>query len=181
VGAALHGTSAALLLMAVGLFYLPGVLWGFAMGTFGIAAFLAQVATVTVAFFATKPIKRPELRLLLRALALAVAFTPFIPHAGVEWTMPFPPAGFSILTGTSDFFELSAIAGFTALIWLALHAFYRNWVRKRPTDEDSPWGQKRPAPTPQSVAIVEDAVLGMFLLAVVVVVVGRPIFLTVFR
>lgn len=179
VAAALRGASAGVLLMAIGLFYLPGVLWGFFLGVFGIAIFAVQVATVVVAFFASKPIKQPEPRLFVRAVALAAAFTPFIPHAGVEWTMPFPPASFSILTGRSDLFGLITVGIFTALIFLSLHAIHRSRVRNRPTDDESAHAHASAAMPARAVGIVEDLVLGMLMLAIVVVVLG-PLFFVIF-
>jgi hypothetical protein len=72
---------------------------------------------------------RSAVRALIVAASLAFFFTPFIPHASVEWSMPWPPAIawviFGVSSGRLEVFELLSIAGATIILWVALLAVFR--------------------------------------------------------
>ena len=60
---------------------------------------------------------------------IAFFFTPFIPHASVQWSTPWPPAffwvGISLVNGDAMPFELFTILGATLVLWIAGLAIFR--------------------------------------------------------
>ena len=59
---------------------------------------------------------------LILTFLIAFFFTPFIPHASVEWSTPWPPAffwvGISMMNGDAMSFELFTILGVTMVLWI---------------------------------------------------------------
>ena len=86
------------------------------------------VVGVSLTWVLTMRIRLIWLRILLRAFSFAVFFCPIIPHRTLEWGMPFPPAGYLVLTGLIDgqlvVFELLSILIATIVMWLAGIAVY---------------------------------------------------------
>ena len=134
------GVAGSSVLAFVGLFYASG----FAVAIFAVAmgapytVLLGQVGAISLIWFLTKFIKRVRFRLPLRAIALSLAFTPFIPHPGVEWALPWPPAVFFLAVGLAGgglaLFELTTILGFAVVIWLASLAVHRDLARGQQAD-----------------------------------------------
>jgi len=93
-------------------------------------------AVVAYTWWRSLRFRRAWFRALLTAFSIALFFTPFIPHASVQWSTPWPPAIvwfiLSLGSGTPDTFELFSIATVTAVLWVILFAVFRR--RKHPND-----------------------------------------------
>jgi cell division protein FtsW (lipid II flippase) len=73
-------------------------------------------------------VRSPNARAFFRALAIALVFTPFIPHSSVEWSTPWPPAALwlalGFINGDVIQFELFTIAAVTLILWIFQRAIY---------------------------------------------------------
>src|SRR5688572_26106876 len=62
-------------------------------------------------------------RIFFWSFIIAVFFTPFIPHASVQWSTPWPPAFlwlfFALVSGETMPFELFTIGGAMIVLWIA--------------------------------------------------------------
>ena len=86
--------------------------------------------SVGLAWLFTARVRVVGLRIFLRAFAFAAFLWPFIPHHSVEWSSPWPPAGYWVLTGlrAGDLmvFETVSILVATLVLWLAGSAVYHD-------------------------------------------------------
>jgi hypothetical protein len=135
----LLGIAGSLVLAFVALFVLPGIEVAIRWGEY--VSLLGQVGAVSLIWLLSTRIRRAWARLFLRAVSLSLAFTPFIPHAGVQWSTPWPPAALWVATGLSGghlaVFELVSILITLVVVWLALLAVHHDCSRYRGHPVDS--------------------------------------------
>ena len=122
------GVLGALVLGLVGIGLLGGIAFAVFSGDF--IRLAVCVGAVGLTWVLTKRVRVAWLRLLLRAMAFAVFLWPFISHRSIEWSSPWPPAGYLLLTGLAHgelmWFELASILVGTVVMWLAGCAVYRD-------------------------------------------------------
>lgn len=83
----------------------------------------ACFAIVGVVWLLTRLVRLIWFRILFRAFTVAAVLWPFIPHGSIQWSSPFPPAGYwvltSLLSGRVLAFELMSILAGTVVMWTA--------------------------------------------------------------
>jgi hypothetical protein len=88
------------------------------------------LGAASLVWLLTKAVAKAWFRILLRAFAFALFLWPFIPHRSVEWSSPWPSAGYWVLLGLKagkvERFELISILVGTAVMWLAGLALHRD-------------------------------------------------------
>ncbi len=124
----LRGVVGAVGLGIVGTGLLSEILCGVFFGQFVFVA--TSVGAVGLGWLLTRGVRVIWLRILLRAFTIAVFLWPFIPHPSVEWSSPWPPAGYYVWTalrsGKPIVFELVSIHVATLVMWLAGSAVYHD-------------------------------------------------------
>lgn len=124
----------------------------------GLLVLLGSVAAVGLVWLVSKRVRWVWLRILVRAFALALVFTPFIPHRSVEWSSPWPPAGFwllaSLKAGKLELFELVPVLVVTLLGWWGGLAVYRDRHRQGTAEPGAP-PNDGPATPPASSRVTE--------------------------
>ena len=122
------GVLGAFVLGLVGIGLLGGIACAVLFGDF--IRLAVCVGAVGLAWLLTKRVRVAWLRVLLRAMAFAVFLWPFISHRSIEWSSPWPPAGYLLLMGLARgelmTFELVSILVGTVVMWLAGCAIYRD-------------------------------------------------------
>jgi hypothetical protein len=123
----IRGILGALVLGLVGLGMLGQSLFAVLFGMF--ASLAISAGGIVVTWLLTRRVRVRRLGIFLRAFACAVFFLPFIPHRSVEWSSPWPPAGFWVVGGLSqgslDVFETVSILAATLVIGLAGIGFHQ--------------------------------------------------------
>jgi hypothetical protein len=123
-----RGIVGAVILGLAGIGMLDQIVFGILAGEFVILTIC--VGGVGLAWLLTSRIRVPGLRIFLRAFAFAAFLWPFIPHHSVEWSSPFPPAGYLVLTGWRNgelmIFETVSILVATLVMWLAGSAIHHD-------------------------------------------------------
>jgi len=122
------GVAGAMILGLVGVGLLGTVVFALVSGEFLPLGFC--VGAVSLVWHLTKAVARVWLRILLRAFTFALFLWPFVPHGAVEWSAPWPSAGYWVLLGLEagkvERFELISILVGTAVMWLAGLAIHRH-------------------------------------------------------
>jgi hypothetical protein len=128
----IRGVVGATVLGLVGIGILDEILVAVIFRAFGWLA--VCLGAVAVTWFLTRHVTMIPLRFFLRAFAFAAFLWPFIPHRSVEWSSPWPPASYSVVTGLRTghlmLFETVSILAATLVMWLAGSAVYHD--RHRP-------------------------------------------------
>jgi hypothetical protein len=126
----LTGIAGAVVLGLAGIGILNTVACAVLFGQFiGLAV---SVLGVGLTWLITRPIRRPWLRILLRAFAFALFLWPFVPHQSVEWSSAWPPAGLwvglALKNGRleTSYFELISMLLGAGVMWMAGLAVYRD-------------------------------------------------------
>src|SRR5688572_410329 len=123
-----RGVIGAAVLGVAGLVILLQVLCALQFGQFMILGIC--VGGVMAVWFRTRHIQSVRLKIFTRAFAFAIFLWPFIPHPGVEWSSPFPPAGYWLLiglvSGDLPVFELISIVLATLVMGSAGRAVHQD-------------------------------------------------------
>jgi hypothetical protein len=89
----------------------------------------AWLGAVLIVWLLTSRMRSWRYRILLRALTVSFCLTPFIPHGSVEWSSPWPPAGYWLVTGLRkgriEGFELMVVTLVGVVVWVAGMAVFR--------------------------------------------------------
>lgn len=94
---------------------------------------LVGVLLTAETLWRSRRVRPTQARAFVRALVIALMFTPFVPHSSIEWSTPWPPAAvwlvLSLVNGKVIQLELFTIAGVTLILWVlqrAVHDGSRN-------------------------------------------------------
>ena len=122
----IRGVVGAVVLGLAGIGMLGQILCAVFFGQF--VSLAVCVGSVGLAWLLTGRVRVIGLRIFLRAFAFAAFLWPFIPHHSVEWSSPWPPAGYWVLTGLRvahlEVFETVSILVAALVMWLAGSAVY---------------------------------------------------------
>jgi hypothetical protein len=115
------GVVGAAVLGLTGIVVLGGIVCAVLFGEFGGLA--VCLGGVGLAWLLTRRTRVTGVRIFLRAFAVAAFLWPFIPHRSVEWSSPWPPAGFWVVTGLRTghlmVFEIVSVFVAALVMWLA--------------------------------------------------------------
>jgi hypothetical protein len=124
----IRGVVGAVVLGLAGIGMLGQILCAVFFGQF--VSLAVCVGGVGLVWLLTSRVRVIQLRIFLRAFAFAAFLWPFIPQRSVEWSSPWPPAGYWVLKGLRDgdlmVFQLVSIVVATLVLWLAGSLVYQD-------------------------------------------------------
>ena len=124
----IRGVVGAAVLGLAGIGVLGQILFAVIFGAF--VSVMVCLGGVGLVWLLTRPVRVIGIRIFLRAFAVAAFLWPFIPHGSVEWSTPWPPASFWVVTGLRAghlmVFETVSILVAALVMWLAGSVVYQD-------------------------------------------------------